>query len=198
MGSDFKDIYGDWPPEEGEDKERHDPSPSQPPSSEPDEETLKELFRKWDLLDEETAALPPHSSDKPIEARQVHVINVFQETTTASIFVLLKDNMGRRLRINIEKGVAFSIAMALERSTPDRPGTHDLMKNIIERLGATIDHVIIDDLYQSIFYSKIVLSHQGKLIEIDSRSSDAIAMALRFDAPIYVAETVLEAVQSDM
>jgi bifunctional DNase/RNase len=196
--SDYRDRYGDEP-QEGKEQ----PEPSSGPDKESIEEAMRELFRKWNL-DDESAELPARSADRPIEARQVQVVNVFQETHSMfpdvgadSIFVLLKDNLGRRLRIHIEKGVAFAIAFALQGATPDRPGTHDLLKVVIERLGATLDHVIIDDLYQSIFYAKIVLSHEGKLIEIDSRSSDAIALALRFDAPIYVAESVLEAVQSD-
>jgi len=197
--SDYRDRYGDEP-QEGKEQ----PEPSSEPDKESIEEAMKELFRKWNL-DDESAEHPARPADRPIEARQVQVVNVFQETHSGifpdigsdSIFVLLKDNLGRRLRIHIEKGVAFAIAFALQGATPDRPGTHDLLKVVIERLGATLDHVIIDDLYQSIFYAKIVLSHEGKLIEIDSRSSDAIALALRFDAPIYVAESVLEAVQSD-
>jgi bifunctional DNase/RNase len=71
--------------------------------------------------------------------------------------------------------------------------THDLTRNILTRLGVSIDRVVIDDLWQGTFYAKIYLLHGDEEIEIDSRPSDAIALALRFRAPIYMAESVLEA-----
>jgi len=77
---------------------------------------------------------------------------------------------------------------------PDRPMTHDLLKNVIERLGGTVERIIVDDLWQSTFYAKIIIVRNGVSLDIDSRPSDAIALALRTRSPIYVAEPVFESI----
>lgn len=84
--------------------------------------------------------------------------------------------------------------MALEGDVPDRPMTHDLLKNVIERMGGSVERIIVDDLWQSTFYAKITIVRNGESLEIDSRPSDAIALALRVHAPIYVAEPVFESI----
>ena len=66
------------------------------------------------------------------------------------------------------------------------------MKNIMDRLSVTVERVTIDDLWQETFYARITLDHNGETLDIDARPSDAIALALRYRAPIYVAEEVLE------
>ena len=71
--------------------------------------------------------------------------------------------------------------------------THDLLRNILMRLDITVDRVVIDDLWHGTFYAKIYLRRGEEEIEMDARPSDAIALALRFRAPIYMAESVLEA-----
>ena len=128
-------------------------------------------------------------------------MNVYEATTEGQansvIFVLLRDNRGREFKIFVLKDVAMAISMGIDADLPDRPFTHDLMKNVIERLGATIDRVTIDDLWHDTFYAKISLQMGDKIMEIDARPSDAIAMAVRFRAPIYAAEAVLEAAQQD-
>jgi hypothetical protein len=71
------------------------------------------------------------------------------------------------------------------------------MKNIIERLGATLERITIDDLWQNTFYARITMTRGTETFDVDSRPSDAIALALRFKVPIYVAESVLESAQSE-
>ena len=89
---------------------------------------------------------------------------------------------------------AWAISLALEGDAPDRPFTHDLIRLLLERLDATIERIVIDDLWNETFYAKIgLVKAGGETMDIDARPSDAIAMALRFRAPIYMAETVLEA-----
>ncbi|HEX2999233.1 MAG TPA: bifunctional nuclease family protein, partial [Armatimonadota bacterium] len=86
---------------------------------------------------------------------------------------------------------AIAWAVRGERLTP-RPMTHDLLKNIIERLGARVERLTIDDLWQETYYAKISLAVGDKIIDVDTRPSDGIALAMRADAPIYVSEAVLE------
>ena len=87
--------------------------------------------------------------------------------------------------------------MALEEDKPDRPFTHDLIKLILEQVGAKVERVIIDDLWQDTFYAKVCIAHNGLTHDIDARPSDALALALRFRAPIYVAEDVLDRAQTE-
>lgn len=108
--------------------------------------------------------------------------------------VILKDQEGDRyLFIWIANPEAYSIAMELQGSTPPRPLTHDLLKSIIVELGAKVERVVINDLVDDIFYAQIVMDVDGRHVEIDSRSSDAIALAVRLKAPIFVAEKVMDA-----
>ena len=86
---------------------------------------------------------------------------------------------------------AQAIAVALERMNPSRPLTHDLMKNFMLAFNVELNEVVINDLQEGIFYSKMVCSSSNDTIEIDSRTSDAIAMAVRFGCPIYTYENIL-------
>ncbi len=107
--------------------------------------------------------------------------------------LLLKEVFGqRRIPILIGQFEAQAIAMELEGMKPPRPLTHDLIKNLIENLGATILHVEITDLIDNTYHAKIVLDISSLTNEIDSRPSDAIAVALRAQVPIYVAESILD------
>jgi bifunctional DNase/RNase len=107
--------------------------------------------------------------------------------------VILKDGQGDRyLFIWIATAEAYSIAMELQGTTSLRPLTHDLLKSVIGELGGTIVSVIINDLTDDIFYARLVLDANGRHVEVDSRPSDAIALAVRAKVPIYVAESVLE------
>jgi bifunctional DNase/RNase len=108
-------------------------------------------------------------------------------------FVLFKDNRGRLVRIWVGQFEALSISNAIDNEPMDRPLTHDLMKILLDRLGAAIERVIIDDLWKETFYARVTLVKTGgEYIEIDARPSDAVAIALRSKAPIYMAESVLE------
>ncbi len=107
--------------------------------------------------------------------------------------LLLKESYGsRRLPIIIGSFEAQAIASALENITPPRPMTHDLLKSIIDELGASVVEVFIDELVENTFYAKLVLEIAGVTTSVDARPSDAIAVAVRTAADIYVNETVMD------
>ena len=93
--------------------------------------------------------------------------------------------------IHIGPFEAQAISYPLESSQPDRPLTHDLLKNILDRVELAIDRVVIDDLWSTTFYAKLYIRFSDEELEIDSRPSDAIALAVRAQAPIYVTEQIL-------
>jgi uncharacterized protein len=99
----------------------------------------------------------------------------------------------RLLPIWIGPFEAEAIALKLQGTEVPRPLTHDLLKSAIEALGASISHILISDLSDSTFYAHIVVRVNGEEMEIDSRPSDAIALAVRAQAPIYAAKDVMEA-----
>ena len=86
---------------------------------------------------------------------------------------------------------AQAIAIEIEKIIPNRPMTHDLFKSFAHSFNYQVDEIIISDLKEGVFFAKIVCSNDGKSIEVDARPSDAIAIGLRFDAPIYTYETIL-------
>ena len=98
----------------------------------------------------------------------------------------------RRLPIVIGGFEAQAIAVALEKMQPSRPLTHDLMKNFMNAFTIDLIEIIINDLQEGIFYSKLICSSENDTVEIDSRTSDAIALAVRFGCPIYTYENILE------
>lgn len=114
-------------------------------------------------------------------------------TQTHSYAVVLGEVNGlRRLPIVIGGFEAQAIAVALEKMHPSRPLTHDLMKNFLNAFSIDLHEIIICDLQEGIFYSKLVCSSENDTIEIDSRTSDALALAVRFGCPIYTYENILE------
>ena len=114
-------------------------------------------------------------------------------TQSNSYAVVLGEVNGlRRLPIVIGGFEAQAIAVALENMHPSRPLTHDLMKNFMTAFGIQLQEVYICDLQEGIFYSKLVCFTANDTIEIDSRTSDAIALAVRFGCPIYVYSNILE------
>jgi bifunctional DNase/RNase len=124
---------------------------------------------------------------------EMSVESVRINLATGQRVVILKDGPADRyLFIWIAPPEAASIAMELQGTTSPRPLTHDLLKSVITELGAKIISVIISDLIDDIFYARIVLDVDGRHAEIDSRPSDAIALAVRAKVPIYVTESVLE------
>jgi bifunctional DNase/RNase len=107
--------------------------------------------------------------------------------------VVLREEEGERfLPIWIGPFEADSITMQLQGMEVHRPLTHDLLKNIIETLGAEVLHILINGLERNTYFARIVLDVDGDSVEIDSRPSDAIALAVRVSAPIYVTEEVME------
>ena len=103
--------------------------------------------------------------------------------------VILKDVEGNRaLPIWIGTNEANAIALEMERITTPRPMTHDLIRNILEGLKAKVSRIVVNDLRDNTFYAVIFLAVNGAEVAIDSRPSDAIALALRVKAPIFVAE----------
>jgi bifunctional DNase/RNase len=114
-------------------------------------------------------------------------------TQTHSYAVVLGEVNGlRRLPIVIGGFEAQAIAVALEKMQPSRPLTHDLMKNFMTAFNIELHEVIISDLQEGIFFSKLVCSSDNDTIEIDSRTSDALALAVRFGCPVYTYEHILE------
>lgn len=114
-------------------------------------------------------------------------------TQTHSYAVVLGEMNGlRRLPIVIGGFEAQAIAVALEHMQPSRPLTHDLMKNFMNAFGVELQEIIISDLQEGIFYSKLVCFTEHDTVEIDSRTSDALALAVRFGCPIYTYEHILE------
>jgi bifunctional DNase/RNase len=114
-------------------------------------------------------------------------------TQTHSYAVVLGEVNGlRRLPIVIGGFEAQAIAVALERMQPSRPLTHDLMKNFMMAFNVELHEIIINDLQEGIFYSKLVCSTDHDTVEIDSRTSDAVALAVRFGCPIYTYDNILD------
>lgn len=107
--------------------------------------------------------------------------------------VLGEQNGSRRLPIVIGGFEAQAIAVAMERMTPNRPLTHDLFKNTLETFNVELKEVIINNLADGIFYAQLVCEKDGQTVLIDSRTSDALAMAVRFNCPIYTYEFILDA-----
>lgn len=114
-------------------------------------------------------------------------------TQSNSYAVILGEVNGlRRLPIVIGGFEAQAIAVALENMHPSRPLTHDLMKNFMTAFNLQLQEVYICDLQEGIFYSKLVCYNSNDTIEIDSRTSDALALAVRFGCPVYVYEHILD------
>lgn len=107
--------------------------------------------------------------------------------------VLGEQGGARRLPIVIGGFEAQAIAVAMERMTPSRPLTHDLFKNTMDTLKVELQEVIINNLLDGIFYARLICLKDGEVIEVDSRTSDALAMAVRFNCPIYTYEFILDA-----
>lgn len=108
------------------------------------------------------------------------------------VVILREKNADRYLLIWIGANEAEAIAMRLGDVQPPRPLTHDLLRNVIEALGAQVSYVLVNDLSNDTFFARIVLETNGHTVEVDSRTSDAIALAVRAQVPIYAEESVLE------
>jgi bifunctional DNase/RNase len=129
----------------------------------------------------------------PASLVEVRVRGVTVDPQAGSPIVLLEELRGERV-MPIWVGVfeARAIAMEVEKVVPPRPMTHDLIKNLLESMHAQVTNIAITDLKENTFYARIVLSTGGGNLQIDARPSDAIALALRVHAPIYVEQSVFD------
>lgn len=125
---------------------------------------------------------------------QLEIVALSHSVTQSNNYaVVLGEKKGtRRLPIVIGGYEAQAIAVSMERMVPNRPLTHDLFKNALDTFGIQIIEIIISDLVEGIFYAQLVCERNGDVYEIDSRTSDALAMAVRFECPIYTFDTILE------
>ncbi len=129
-----------------------------------------------------------------MEKIQVDILGLSTSPASGGAYALiLKEiNGNRRLPIIIGAFEAQSIALEMEGIKPPRPLTHDLMKNIIDSMGVSIAEVVISELREGTFYAKLNLEATAANQEVDSRPSDAIALAVRFGVPIFVSDRVME------
>ena len=183
MADDLRDLFKYWQPEgdapgEERDERKHNPNAN------PYEDTSERENRTPRSLNEKEVKVMgiwgAHNPNRP-------------DAPPKDTFVLLRDNRGRKAPIFIGPFETMAIQTALEGLVAERPLTHDLFKIVIERLGGKVERITIDDLWQGTFYAKITVGMKdNSYIDIDCRPSDAIAIALRCRAPIYMAEDVIE------
>jgi bifunctional DNase/RNase len=108
------------------------------------------------------------------------------------VVILKEKETERYLPIWIGPAEADAIAVRLQGVTVPRPLTHDLLQSVIDSLGAAVSSIIVSDLKNDTFYAKIILNLDGGVVEVDSRPSDALALAVRVEVPIYAEEVVLD------
>ena len=124
---------------------------------------------------------------------ELQLVGVRVELPTNQPIVLLREREGERfLPIWIGAVEATAIAFALQGIVTPRPMTHDLLKNVIDQLNVRVDRIVITELKDSTFYAVIELEHNGTRFEVSSRPSDAIALAVRTNVPIFGAQEVLD------
>src|SRR6218665_1216644 len=124
---------------------------------------------------------------------KLEIVGLSYSQTQSGAYALVLSEVGgkRRLPIIIGGFEAQAIAIELEKMTPTRPLTHDLFKSFAVSFGITIKEVVIYNLQEGIFYAKLVCEKDGQLTDIDARTSDAIALGVRFKSPIYTFESIL-------
>ncbi len=119
---------------------------------------------------------------------------VISDTSEQQIIVLREHEGARQFPIVIGLAEALAIDRRVKNISTPRPLTHDLLAGVIRELNGELEKIVIHDLRDHIFYAKLVIRNHGKLIEVDSRPSDAIALGVASDAAIYVTENVLRQV----
>ncbi|MEM1318891.1 MAG: bifunctional nuclease family protein [Bacteroidota bacterium] len=129
---------------------------------------------------------------KKVELNIIALAN--SESSKGNYALILEERQGfRRLPIVIGPFEAQAIAISLEKMQPNRPLTHDLFKNTLNEAGVTIDEVLISELVDGVFYALLFgTKADGSSIKVDARSSDAIAMAIRFNCPIFTTEAIMQ------
>ena len=130
-----------------------------------------------------------------MEKIELNVLGQARSESAPDHFALIREEQigGRRLPIIIGPFEAQAIAIAMERVDTGRPMTHDLLKHTIEALNATLTEVLIDSIRNGVFHARLVCKKDiGQVVEIDARTSDAIALAVRFGCPIFTFSEVME------
>lgn len=122
-------------------------------------------------------------------------VSYSQTQSGAYALLLIEENGERRIPIIIGGFEAQSIVIKLENLDPPRPLTHDLFRMVSDEFGIHISEVMIYKLEEGVFYSRLICSNGAKEVAVDSRTSDAVALALRFSCPIYISEDILEKAQ---
>lgn len=147
--------------------------------------------RQWTLLASLCALLVVGACGRPDQNRVEMSVEEIAGSAESGPAVVLKEKGGKReLSIFVGLPEAQAIARELRGETPPRPLTHDLLRSVIEAMGGKVKYVLVDDLRDNTYYAKIVLAN-GRETAVDSRPSDALALALRARAPIYVSQSVL-------
>ncbi|WP_263786105.1 bifunctional nuclease family protein [Salinibacter grassmerensis] len=125
---------------------------------------------------------------------RVDIIGLSTSPSSGGAYALVLGEVegNRRLPIIIGAFEAQAIALELEKIQPPRPMTHDLLRDTFEAVDVDVDEVVIDELREGTFFAKIRYRHDGEEHQLDSRPSDAVALAVRVDAPIFVAPAVLD------
>jgi len=128
-----------------------------------------------------------------MEKIRLEIIGMSYSQSQSGAYALIMGEVGtkRRLPIIIGGFEAQSIAIELEKMKPSRPLTHDLFKNFADNYNISIREVVIDKFLEGVFYAKLICIQDGIVSEIDSRTSDAVALAIRFNCPVYTYEKIL-------
>ena len=128
---------------------------------------------------------------------EIRVCAVIPTSAGRAVFL---GNEEKTFVIYVDESVGNAITMFMSRTPKERPLTHDLMVNLMTALGAKVERVVINDLKSATYYARLIISaenelHQRKIVELDARPSDGIALAVHADAPIYVTRTVWDEVE---
>lgn len=129
-----------------------------------------------------------------MEKLKLEIIGMSYSQSQSGAYALIMGEASGRRRLPIIIGgfEAQSIAIELEKMKPSRPLTHDLFKNFAQHYSISIKEVVVDKFQEGVFFAKLVCDHNGKESEIDSRTSDAVALAIRFNCPIYTYEHIMK------
>ncbi len=151
-----------------------------------------QAFRPSDRL---RLPLTSESKSESAVAVQMELTRIIINETSDSHIIVLKEVDGdRRFPIVIGVFEASSIDRRVRNQASSRPLTHDLLANTIDLLGGDLQDIYINELREHTYYAKLRIKHEGELVEVDSRPSDAIALAVTVDVPIYVADDILDEV----
>lgn len=128
-----------------------------------------------------------------MEKLQLEIIGMSYSQSQSGAYALIlgETNGKRRLPIIIGGFEAQAIAVELEKMKPSRPLTHDLFKSFADHYNIIIREVIIDKFLEGVFFAKLICYHEGEISEIDARTSDAVALAIRFNCPVYTYEKIM-------